>query len=271
VKPQGPHDQREQDIDPLDTYLDGQMQGPERDEFERLSGADTDLGATVEAQRRIDGALTRLFDPPEASSALEAIQAAARRGPVRRTRWWLKAAQVAAMAAAVSVMVYAFWDLFADREPVGRGGYTVLPKRSLIDEYRYQVGHRNMVPAWVCPPRQFATNFYFRLGQAVQLATAAGVEPLGISYGHNLSPGTLLVLARVEGRPVIVFADRLANDAGPNPPPGDDTDLRRFRRVIDDLVFYELTPFDEARVLDHLQPIDMPQEWIEHPLMRIEQ
>lgn len=73
-----------------------------------------------------------------------------------------------------------------------------------------------------------------------------GVELVGWDYKRVLTTRTGVLLARVEGREVIVLverrehAERLARRSG---------GLRVFRRDVGGVALYEVTPMDEARLL----------------------
>jgi hypothetical protein len=59
------------------------------------------------------------------------------------------------------------------------------------------------------------------------------------------------MLCRVDDQPVMVLVDRALTDL-PIAQRNDDPSLKVFREERDGLVFYEITPFDEARVIDRL-------------------
>jgi hypothetical protein len=59
------------------------------------------------------------------------------------------------------------------------------------------------------------------------------------------------MLCRVEGQPVMVLVDRVEADR-PDATQSCDPSLRVFREERDGLVFYEITPLDSPRVMEHL-------------------
>lgn len=123
---------------------------------------------------------------------------------------------------------------------------------TLVSVYHTQVEVKHMQPVWVCKDdREIADTLRSHFGQALALGQLpAGLQTIGWSYGHSLSPHTLYLLARVEGHPVIVCIDR--QDAAD---PAFDTNipwwsgLRVFERRIGDLVAYEITPLGLERVI----------------------
>ena len=74
-----------------------------------------------------------------------------------------------------------------------------------------------------------------------------GVNAVGLSYCNSITPRTLILLAKVKDRPVLVFVDRLDKDEGQSLPPG--SALKLFSRTVDELVLYELTPLAEPHLL----------------------
>ena len=73
---------------------------------------------------------------------------------------------------------------------------------------------------------------------------------LGLSYPGGLSRDTTAVLCRVDDAEVVVFIDRLDRD-DPRVAENDDPRLNVFRQERFGLVFYEVTPLDEPRMIDH--------------------
>ena len=76
----------------------------------------------------------------------------------------------------------------------------------------------------------------------------------GLSYLAGLSRESTSMLAHVDGRPVIVFVDRVERDW--RPPVGHDarTGLNVFRTERAGLALYEVTPLAEPHFLDSFQP-----------------
>jgi hypothetical protein len=73
-----------------------------------------------------------------------------------------------------------------------------------------------------------------------------------------MSRYTTTMLARVDDQPVMVFVDRKENQEEDVIPPAPNSGLHLFRKDLGDLVLYEVTPFDQARVIDFLYPADVP-------------
>jgi hypothetical protein len=202
----------------------------------------------TELEQSIDAALRRLFEPPPqagldaiADRAFAQIRAASdlRRRGVR----WLAA------AAAIAAACVGTWQIWRAVGPPSRppAAYRQQPWRSLETVYRDTVA-AGFEPRWVCADdREFALTFRSLHHQGLVLAdTPPSIEAVGLSYCNSITPGTIGVLVRVDGKPVVVFVDRVERDAGqPRPPEG----LNLFRRQIGRLVLYELSPLQEPSVL----------------------
>src|SRR5690606_42083595 len=99
---------------------------------------------------------------------------------------------------------------------------------------------------------RFAAVFDRRQGQPLKLLPLPkGIEMLGISYPGGLSRDSTAMLCRVDGQPVIVLVDRATADRSDAIDNGNPA-LHVFREERDGLVFYEVTPFDSARVIEYL-------------------
>lgn len=156
----------------------------------------------------------------------------------------LAAAAIAAVAATV-----AMWRRpnDGDREPY----FAATP---LTEVYQQTVA-AGFEPYYECrDPERFADVFRQRQGQPLQLATMpAGARMLGLSYPGGLSRQTTAMLCEVDGKRVIAFVD-LAEADDPRLATSTDPELHVFREQRDGLVFYEVTPLDEPRVLEFLEP-----------------
>ena len=82
-----------------------------------------------------------------------------------------------------------------------------------------------------------------------------GSRMLGLSYAGGLSRDTTAMLCDVDAQPVMVFVDRIAADR-PDLVQSDE-DVHVFRSKRHGLVFYEVTPFQHARVVEYLLPSEL--------------
>ncbi len=260
----------------LDAYLHGGVSADERAAFERQTEGDDRLRAEVERQRALDAALGRLFVPPSADQMLARLHAPpaqngsvgakltrssarpAAQPPQRAVRaWWWRGLAAAAAIALLAVGVRWF-VVTRPSEPPGPV-IAASSTRPLAEVYRRQVAD-GFKPEWVCKnDQEFASTYWWILGQGMIVANLPeGVEALGVDYGRAISPKTTLLLARVRGTEVLVFADRLEDDPGQPPPDGG---LNQFYRVVGGLVLYELSPLDRAYLLESFEQVDVPDEW----------
>ena len=114
-------------------------------------------------------------------------------------------------------------------------------------------------PKWVCDDdREFAETFQKRQGQPLLLKPESRDVMVGLSYLKGISAHTTTMLASVDGEPVLVFVDSLERDTQPDKPSWS-SGLNLFRKELDGLVLYELSPLDEPRVLSNFYiPDELP-------------
>ncbi|MEE8169463.1 MAG: hypothetical protein V3T70_02850 [Phycisphaerae bacterium] len=246
----------------MDAYLDGVMDEAERRTFEQRLDQDAELRAAAALQRDIDDVLRRRFAAPDGERVRQRIESAngrsvrtaarPRRAAARRT-WGLAAAAVVVLAAGV-----AWWTW--PRTPSVTGPE---PWRTLAQVYQDDLA-AGWKPEYVCTdPDHFAIIHFRRLGQGAMLADMSppGIQLLGISYARSMSDRTTYLIARIEGKPVAAYLDRLEHDEGATLPP--DSGLNLFRRELEPLVLYEVTPLDRPHLLDLYQLREVTEEMIE--------
>ena len=233
----------------LEAYLDGLLSGPERMAFEESLRSDPVRREQVELQSRIDASLARLYPTSEPSPAHMAelsarFDTAPENAPAhRRVAPWILGVAAAAAAAAV---------LLAWR-PFGTGHSAPFFQPRPVAQLYAQAVTSGFTPYYKCDePDRFAAVFDRRQGQPLRLLPLPeGIEMLGISYPGGLSRDSTAMLCRVDDQPVMVLVDRAQADQ-PSAPQNDNPALHIFREVRDGLVFYEVTPFDSARVTEYL-------------------
>ena len=249
--------------DRLDAYLDGLLNETERGVFEAQAERDPGLSDQIARQRRIDGSLRRLFDPPLERRSEEVIAAACLRrqqgsrsgGPAVRLVRRLAVAAVLALGVFSTWQIYQFWRSEKSPKPGD-----LRPWRSLETVYRDVVAG-GFKPEWVCEnDRQFATFVWSQFGQGLLLAAARqGVAAVGWSYCNSLTPNTAALLARVDRERVIVFVDRA--ESASRPSVSAESGLHLFHRRVGGLILYELTPLGESHLLDLFYEFEPPEEW----------
>jgi anti-sigma factor RsiW len=242
----------------LDAYLDGRLDEAQRREVEAELERDPALRGLVDLQGKIDGGVKRFTTPPDpkailarakadlaaerAEEAREDAEAAAAKGKVVKGPWGRRA--IVALAACLLVAL----GLAFLREPAPKD-YAIGAVASIY-ERRVAGGFQ---PDWVCKDdAEFEQSVSARLGRTVKLATTRppGVEVLGLGYDGVVSAHGMVVLAHVDGRPVMVVVDKASADQPISLPAG--SPLRLFRRQVQDLVLYEVTPFDDVRAIPAL-------------------
>lgn len=128
---------------------------------------------------------------------------------------------------------------------------------SLASVYRAEI-EAGFVPGWVCETEtEFIETFTKRFQTPLRLREAVGLEAIGLTYNYALGPQTVMLLTRVEGEPVIVFigSTRLVETA----PAVGDRDLAVFEKQIGGVRLFELTPFDQPRVLEQFEIVESPR------------
>jgi hypothetical protein len=212
----------------LDEYLDGTLSQESRAAFEKHIAADPSLAAQVRLQRRIDESLGRLFAATDRVSVARAPEP--RRLSFRPMIWSIAA--VLTLAAAVAL----YFGMFGSRS----GPLDPLYQAQLASHF---------VPAQVCTTGpEFAKWVKDYYGQALYPADDhPGVEFVGWNYGRAVSPSSGVLLAKVDGKEVIVVVDRKAREKSPLPPAR--SGLHSFRQEYGSLVLYEVTPLDYQAIL----------------------
>lgn len=238
----------------LDDYFDGLLDEESRRRFEEKLEQDPGLRAQMERQNVLNDALNRMCVPTAGSQerVFEAVRQAGTTAkasvtqsgamPFYRRRW--------AIAALLALSMVAAWRLagvIEQRRSAG-DGYGPKPWTSMATYYR-QV-ESDFKPEWVCKDdAEFANAFKKRLRQpALVAATTGPIVGLGLGYANCLSPRTMTYLALVQDQPVVVFVDKLKNDSHPELPL--DSGLHLFRKELDQLILYEVSPLTEPHVLE---------------------
>lgn len=238
----GLHDSPE---DRFDAFLDGTLEGDARREMQSLVTDDPALQREVELQTKINVALHRCCKAPDVERMLRkaggSTPSGQRAGTLRR---------IGRMAAMILIGVTAALAVFWFAVPGGRR--TNVPSYEVIGieaSYQQLVGD-GFKPEWRCETdEEFASTYRTQLGQALVLGQLpADIQMLGLSYSPAFSYNTIALLARVEGQPVIVYADRVESVEGVSVRFSDPA-VHVFQRRVGDLVLYEVTEQDRPSIL----------------------
>ena len=117
---------------------------------------------------------------------------------------------------------------------------------------------RGFKPYYRCEDEQrFANTFRSRQGVALALSEMpSDRRMLGLSHLGGISRTTTAMLCEANGERVLVFVDTQANDEEANKSvdiDGLSGDLNVFVKSKNGLVFYEVTPLDSPKMLDHFE------------------
>jgi hypothetical protein len=192
----------------------------------------------VSDDRRIDEALQRLFAPPAAPQLV-------RLAPGPRARW-PRLVKVASLAAAAVLLAALLLRTSARTERAREAA--ALPAM-WVAAYHDAVA-RGFEDVRCCdgdPDLRGRCRELF--AAAIDLAAGSDVELCG-SYCGLPAGGAAALLARAAAEPVCLFV--LPRERAPAVPSGVVDGLRIHRRELGDLVVFEVTRLDAARVLPHL-------------------
>jgi len=255
----------------LNAYLDDALTAEQRAKFEALIAKDPVARRQLELQQAVDASLQRSFDPPAVQPANaddldKQVQSRTDAGAVIRKNSASSAARVAvwqryAIAALLALVAGggAWW--WVSQTPGGGGTDPTYQYPTLLAFYDASAKN-DFKEDWVCAnPSEFAATFKTRVGYGLkQPDVPANVQLLGLKYGKTITGLTVHLMAKVDGEGVIVFVDKKSRDPKPEMKQGD---LNVFRRELDHLIVYEMTPHDEASILPLLEEREVSAEEVE--------
>ena len=257
-----PNDPQPEPVDPtpiddpdLEAFIDGAMNADEAEAFTRRLEDDPGRTHHITMQQRIDARLRDQLEwtaatPPALPGLGEETEPPATSKPnptsvlyrITRPLRLIAAVLMLALIGVVVAVVFKPSD-----------------SNSLVAVYHAEVD-AGFVPGWVCETdAEFIDTFVNRFQTPLRLREAAGIEAIGLTYNYALGPQTVMLLARVDGEPVIVFigSTRLVD----KPPRVGNADLSLFEHQIGLTRMFELTPFDAPRVLEHFELAEsIPEE-----------
>lgn len=230
----------------MDAYIDGRMEPAERAAYEERVNREPALRAEVDMHRQLEATLRTSYGEAAATPQTGAADVAAT--PTRRSgRWWM------GVAAAIVLLVIGWqWVLPAMTRVPG-------PEEKLVAEYAAQVS-AGFVPKEVCTTDEaFVAWTVSTYGIGISpAALPASVQLLGWTRRDTLSSYTGVLLAKVDGREVVVFMDPSGSTAGePGSAANTRTGLRVFSQRIGGLTLYEVTPRDRPAVLPGLSQVEV--------------
>ncbi|MBL8875744.1 MAG: hypothetical protein JNM86_08115 [Phycisphaerae bacterium] len=236
----------------IDRYLDGLMSGTERAAFEQAIGGSEALQEAIALQNRLDASLRSEFGaPPAPAGLLTREEARAFSEKKQSTGWSRERRMFLALAALVALVasIQGFFWLSASSNSAERP--------SLAHIYQGLVDH-GFRPSEECTTNEkFAGWMKAKFGVALALKEVRpDVQLVGWSSSTAISNYTGLLLATVDGQPVMVAIDTVARQNEWGFPcrrqPGEDAAVNFFSAEIDGIAVYEVTPLDKPRIIDNL-------------------
>lgn len=239
------------DADALDRYLDGAMTEPERAAFEaEISGSEA-LQSQISLQRQVDSALQAEFGAPPVAGILTREEAEAFVPKKKRAGWSREYKILGALAALLAIVI-------------GIQSYSWLTSAGAVEERPSLASiYGKLVKNKFRPSEECTTDEKFARWMAARFGVALApkesrpeVQLVGWSSSTAISNYTGLLLAKVDGKPVVVAIDTVdrQNDWGfpCRRQPEDKEEVNFFSTVVDGIALYEITPLDRPRIIDNL-------------------
>jgi hypothetical protein len=245
----------------LESFLDGTLAGEDLAAFRARLRADPSLRAQVDLQQRADEALRRLFHSvPSAAGVAGLPSDAATRPmpespPARRPQWRLALLAAALLLAAGLIFYFGPYGPggrpFAPA-PAGAGGGS--PRPSTEDYFR-SVVDAGFQPMWTCKDdAEFRKTTLDRLGVPILFRPDPAVVLVGWAYGRTpMSDDTSVLLARVDGREVVVLMDRSESQCRTV---REAAGLHVFKRTLAGVIMYEISPRETPALLGRFYRAD---------------
>lgn len=275
----------------LEGYLDGQLNDDQRQNFEIEIDNQPNLADSIALQNKIDDSLKRISAPPSAPNfvlpSLASLQSdahgnsdggtkfsastsTANTGTVtrpsalgnqnsdnrswggnRRSKLWMTALL---SSAAALVWLFVGMQIFSTNNSANQVAFQPVP----LTEVYLQSINEGFQPYWLCEdPVTFANTFETRQGVPLKLEPLPeNTQMLGLAYLSGLSRKSTSLLAKVDGKPVIVIIDRIDNDWGPLAGYDDENGIYVNREEKFGLVFYEVSQSANATVINFIGKVD---------------
>ncbi|MEM7317204.1 MAG: hypothetical protein AAF497_29065 [Planctomycetota bacterium] len=247
----------------FEAYLDNQLDAEQRATVETIINSSDYWKNQLELQRQIDQFAQRAYEMPaeldivpdelksvdgSAAPAKDASHSDAIKSELAQPR--SRRSFVAILAIAAGLL----WALVAITWPNSDPNQVAFKPQPLTDVYQTCVSE-GFQPYWLCDNDfVFATTFNRRQGVPLRLANLPeGQEMVGLSYLAGISRRSTSMLAKIDGRPVLVFVDQQKKDWHPETGYFSESGLNVFRRQKLGLVFYEVTPFDQPRLIEYFE------------------
>ncbi len=232
----------------FEDFLDGLLGPDDEAAIEKQVTSDPRLAREASLQGRIDRELKDMYAYDESRAPVfpaepEVEAPAPIVFPGRNRMWRGMAIAAALLLVGIGVRVAVF-----SGGPVGR---TVGPEKVYA-----KLISRGFQPEFVCTTdEEFKKATKDRLGTPLLMASASNIQLLGWAYnagfpGKLIGDSTMLLLAKVDSKEVLVMMDQVASDRELKLPAG--SGLYLHRRVVGSIVNYEISPFETAKIVDRL-------------------
>jgi len=234
----------------FDDFLDALLGSEDEAAVQRQVASDPKLAKEASLQGRIDRELKDMYAYDEsralvfpAEPRVDAEPPAPIVFPGRNRMWRGMAIAAALLLVGIGVRVAVF-----SGGPVDR---TVGPEKVYA-----KLISRGFQPEFVCTDDEgFKKATKDRLGTPLVMASASNIKLLGWAYnagfpGKLIGDHTMLLLAKVDSKEVLVMMDQVASDRELKLPAG--SGLYLHRRVVGSIVNYEISPFETAKIVDRL-------------------
>lgn len=248
----------------LEALLDGRLRAAEKANAQREFAAETQL------QDAINSALKTRFAPPAPDRLLARVRAAHKSPAPPRKLKLPDARRLLLVAACILVLIGSGWWLVETGQIPGlnsRGRLSRVPRTTppfdgptTIDVHRTLVASGYKPAFETSDPRAIAASVWRRTGQGLAPSNLPkGARVLGMTETACLSPSSLVLMMEVNGQPLSVIIDKLANDrtlcvSAPDV-------ITPFRQEVGSLVIYEVTPHGAPLIRDRFIDPKQSPDW----------
>ena len=242
--------------DKLERYLDGQLSPEENAEIEAHLRSNPIAARQVKMQHQVDERLRANFVAPAMTAQriekllcdetmVAARDSSQQRSKTERNRRLVIVASV--IAASIAIAYFSRFGIHPEVKPY-------FEPRSLVAIYNETVD-QGFRPYYFCEDAdRFAMTFAKRQQTPLVLEELpADRHMVGLSYPGGLSRDTTAILCYADQKPVVVFVDRGEYDNESVVAFQENQGLYVHKRLLSDLVIYEVSPFPESKFTDALR------------------
>jgi len=235
----------------IEALLDQRSLDQESIDTKELDGQQVSL--EMQLQARIDASLARSFSlvPVDDSRHRKKMEALISKSELKSRSKVVAVAWV--LAASVLLLIgFASWQ---GNQGLTKPGFVRQPLAVLYED----AVERGFKPYYKCDdPERFAAQFEKQQGVALRLGEMPEHKQMvGISFLGGVSRKTTSMLGLVNGKPVLVLVDNLSNDDEQMRSQVGKSDQHHVSRTTKDgLVFYEISEFEDAQLVEYFERDD---------------